>query len=132
MADMSESANNIKAIIETALKAEIVKALNSAPDAIEKLVTAAINHQVDKHSGSTERGYYGDKVPYLDYLIGAEIRDAARDAVREVLASHKEAVKDAVKRRFSADDVVDSFAGYLVNAGSQDWNIKVIFEGEKR
>lgn len=124
--------DNIKAIIETTLKAEIVKALNNAPDAIEKLVTAAISQQVDKHSGSADRGYYGDKVSYLDFLIGDEIRSAARDAVKEVFAAQKELVKAKIKERFSADDIVTSFATALVNASQQDWNIKVSFEGEKQ
>lgn len=125
------SLDNIKAIIETTLKAEVVKALNNAPDAIEKLVTAAINHQVDKHSGSTQSGYYGDKVPYLDYLIGEEIRRAACDAVKEVFASQKDAVKAAIKARFSAEDIVNSFADALVKVGSEDWRITVKFEGDK-
>jgi RNA binding exosome subunit len=123
---------DVKAIIETTLKAEIVKALNAAPDAIEKLVTAAIAVQVGRHSGSTERGYYGDKVGYLDYLIGTEIRRAAEEAVREVFAAQKDVIKEAVKRKFSADDMVESFANALCAVGSQDWTIKVSFEGEKK
>lgn len=122
---------DVKAVIETTLKAEIVKALNAAPDAIEKLVTAAISVQVDKHSGSTDRGYYGDKVGYLDYLIGAEIRRAAEQAVREVFEAQKDVIKDAVKRRFSADDIVDAFASALIKTGSDDWRVRVSFEGEK-
>jgi RNA binding exosome subunit len=122
---------DVKAVIETTLKAEIVKALNAAPDAIEKLVTAAISVQVDKHNGSTDRGYYGDKVGYLDYLIGAEIRRAAEQAVREVFETQKDVIKDAVKRRFSADDIVDAFASSLIKTGSEDWRIRVSFEGEK-
>ena len=121
--------DNIKAIIETTLKAEIVKALNSAPDAIEKLVTAAISQPVDSHTGST--GGYGSKVPYLDFLVGDEIRRAARDAVHEVFAAKADLVKEAVKRKFSADDMVEAFAKAVINASAQDWKITVKFEGDR-
>jgi len=121
----------IKAMIETALKTEIVKALNNAPDAIEKLVTAAISQQVDKHTGSSDRGYYGDKVPYLDFLIGCEIRRAATEAVSEVFATKKEDIKARIKERFSSDDIVDSFASALVKTSQESWQIKVSFESNR-
>ncbi len=122
---------DVKAVIETTLKAEIVKALNAAPDAIEKLVNAAISAPVDKLTGSNDRGSWGEKVPYLDFLIGDEIRRAARDAVQEVFAANIDMVKAAVKAKFSTDSIVDAFAIALVETGRKDWNIKVQFEAEK-
>jgi hypothetical protein len=60
---------DLKAIIETTLKAEIVKALNSAPDAIEKLITAALTGEVGERTGSLKPDYHEKRVPYLDFLI---------------------------------------------------------------
>lgn len=126
------SIDNIKDIIETTLKAEIVKALNSAPDAIEKLVTAAIAIEVDKYTGSEKTDYYSKKVPYLDYLLGQEIRSAARSAVSEVFATRGDEIKAAIKRKFTTDAVIDGFAKALIDTGQQDWRVNVTFEGEKK
>jgi len=122
---------DVKAIIETTLKAEIVKALNNAPDAIEKLITAAIAAEVGERSGSLKPDYHEEKVPYLDYLIGEEVRRATRDAVHEVFASRAEEIKAAVKRRFTADDIVDGFAKHLIEAGGSDWRVDVKFKSDR-
>lgn len=122
---------DVKAVIETTLKAEIVKALNAAPDAIEKLVTAAISAEVGDRSGNMKPEYYEKKVPYLDFLIGEEVRRAAESAVKEVFASRAEEIKAAVKKRFSADDIVDGFARHLIEVGNQDWRIDVKFKSDK-
>lgn len=124
--------DNIKAIIETTLKAEIVKALNSAPDAIEKLVTAAISAEVGATSGRSNTEFYEKKVPYLDYLIGNEIRSAAREAVMQVFKENRERIHEAVRARFSAEHIVDGFASALIKASEQEWRINVSFEGEER
>ena len=124
--------DNIKAIIETTLKAEIVKALNAAPDAIEKLITSAITAEVGDRSGSIRPDYHERKVPYLDYLIGDEIRRAARDAVHEVIAAQADAIKASIKSRFTVDDVVDGFAKYLIAQASHDWRVEVKFAGPNK
>lgn len=122
---------DVKAIIETTLKAEVVKALNAAPEAIEKLITAAISAEVGERSGSLKPDYHEKKVPYLDYLIGEELRRATRDAVHEVMAAQADEIKAAVKRKFTTDDIVDGFAKYLIDNASHDWRVEVKFKSDK-
>lgn len=124
------SMDNINAIIETTLKAEIIKALNAAPEAIEKLVKAALELPVNEH-GSKPDQWTRTTMPYLDWLVGDEIRRAARMAVQEVVKANEPEIHAAVKRRMSADTIVDAFAKHLVKTADEDWKIEVKFEAEK-
>lgn len=122
--------DNIKDIVETTLKAEIVKALNAAPEAIEKLVKAALYYEVNERGG--EPSYHSQKrMPYLDYLVGDEIRMAARLAVQQVIEENKSLIHDAVKKCMSADDMVDSFAKHIIKSADEEWRININFEAEK-
>lgn len=75
--------DNVELTIKTLIETQIIQALSNAPEeAIEKLVKAALSKPVDDNGN--ERGY-GSKMPYIDYLVGSEIRDAARRAVSKIV-----------------------------------------------
>lgn len=119
------SDENIKAVVEAAIKTQIVAAFAQGPDLIEKLVEAALKEPVQTGS------YSYDRKPYLDHLVGNCIRDAAREAVTDVFAMHKDAIREAVRARFTESTIVDSFADALIKTSSEDWRINVNFEAEK-
>ena len=79
-------------MIKTTIQAQVVMALNSVPEAIDALVKAALSKPVDEKTGGI--GGYGEKVPYLDYIVGEQIRFAAREAVRKVLSEHVSMIED--------------------------------------
>jgi hypothetical protein len=123
---------DVKSIIETTLKTEIVKALNAAPEAIEALVKAALEQPVYSDGAiSKQYGFGEQKMPYLDWLVGDQIRMAARRAVQEVVEENKGKIHEAVKRRMSADDLADAFAKHLIAAADQEWKIDIKFAAEK-
>ena len=117
---------NIKAVVEAAIKTQIVAAFAQGPDLIEKLVEAALKEPVktDQYSYNTR--------PYLDHIVGQTVRNAAEKAVREIFAEHESAIKEAVRARFSAEDMVASFSKALVDKAQEDWRIHVTFEAENK
>lgn len=118
----------IETIVKTLIQTEVVKALNNAPDAIEKLVKAALSRPVDI-TGKVDG--YGNKMPYLDYLVGNEIRAAAQDAVRKVIAEHASTIEAKVREGLSAESVVAAMTKAIVGAAEHDYLIKVSFEAQK-
>jgi len=120
--------SNIDTLVKTLISTEIIKALNNAPDAVEKMVMAALQKPVGS-DGKWDS--YGSKMPYLDYLVGNEIRSAACDAVRTVLAERAPLIAEQVRKGLSEDTVVAAVTKSLIGAASQDWQIKVSFEADK-
>ncbi len=125
--------DNIKALIETTLKAEIAKALNQAPEAIEKLVQAALSQPVYSNGEIESRGYSpGNKMPYLDWLVGSEIRRATEGAVRDAVAACEPSIKAEVAKRLNAENVVDAFTEQILGTVKEDWRLNVNFTQRER
>ena len=106
-----------------------MKALNAAPEAIEKLVKAALSKPVDK-DGKFDG--WGDKMPYLDYLVGNEIRDAARMAVRTVVKEQTPTIEAEVRKGLTSESVVAAVTKAIIGVADQDWKIDVRFEAEDK
>jgi hypothetical protein len=118
----------IRDLVKTTIEAQIVKALNEGPDMVEKLVKAALSKEVDA-TGKFDG--YGNKTPYIDYLVGNEIRFAAQRAVSAVVAEKADVIEAQVRAALSQADVVQSFVKAIVGATSEEWRINVKFESEK-
>jgi hypothetical protein len=123
------SIESINETVKNLIQIEVVKGLNSAPEALEKLVKAALSSPVDPHNGSTTG--YGNRVPYLDYLVGSEIRDAARRALQQVMKERAEEVEAIVRSALTGEDIVRSFAKAVTGAVEQEWRIEVKFAADK-
>lgn len=118
----------IKALIET----QVIQALNSAPEAIEKMVKAAMSEPVDPRSGSKDGYHSTQRVPYLEYMVGEEIRSAARTAARKVILEKMPDIETHIRAGLSADSSVAAIAKSLVGVIDNDWRIEVKFEAEDK
>jgi hypothetical protein len=119
-------------IVKTIIQTQVLQALKNAPEAIDAMVKAAlVDMQVDPATGRTD-GYYGSKVPYLEYIVGSAIRDAAHKAVATVIAERQPAIEAAIRKRLSADDMVQSMAKAFTKAAvDESWKIEINFEKER-
>lgn len=95
--------DDIQEILNSAIKTKVVEAFNQTPDMIEKLVRAAFEKEVDQY-GTKPTGYGAEKMPWIDWLVGDEIRNAAQEAVKDYMAEHKEAVQAKVKSAIENGD----------------------------
>lgn len=122
------TADNIDALVKGIIETQVIQALNNAPDAIEKLVKAALSRPVD---ASGKYDGYGNKMPYLDYMVGEEIRSAATAAVRKVILESSQLIEDEVRKGLSSETIVAAVVNSFVKTAEQDWRIDVKFEAKK-
>jgi hypothetical protein len=120
---------NVEEIVKTTLQAEILKALKAAPEAIEAMVKAAIEKPVDPDTGKPTG--YGNKVPYLEYIVGDALRTELYNAVQIEFASRRDEIRAAVKKRLADDDIADAVASSVLKVAAESWRISVKFEGDK-
>lgn len=121
---------DIKDHVKTIIEAEIIKGLNNAPEAIEKLVKAALSKPVDLHTGG-DQGYYVHKVPYLDFLVGDEIRAAARAAVKQAVQDLIPTIEAEVRKGLTGEAMVQAIVKSFLKTAEADWRINVSFEADK-
>jgi hypothetical protein len=120
--------DTIKNIITATIQTKVIEALNDTPEAVGKLIAAAINKPVDSVTGRGD-GYMSRAVPYIDWLIGQELRDAARLIVAEVIKNQqREMLTEMIKARLSSDKIAESFVDSLMGSTGREWDIRVTFE----
>jgi hypothetical protein len=117
---------NVEEIVKTTLQAEILKALKAAPEAIEAMVRAAIEKPVDPTTGRPDG--YGNKIPYLEWIVGQTLREELRGAVVQEFGARRDEIREIVKARLSSEAVVDAVAGTILKSASEEWRITVKFE----
>lgn len=124
----------LETTIKTLLEAQIIQALNSAPEAIDKMVKAALARPVDANGnaeGTRDYTSYRGTMPYLDWMVGQEIRDAARTAARKVIQEKMPDIEAEVRKGLSSDSVVAAVTKSLVSTAAQEWRINISFEAEE-
>jgi hypothetical protein len=117
-------------MIKTLIETQVIQALNSAPEAIEKMVKAAMSEAVDPRSGRND-GYSSNRVPYLEYMLGEEIRSASQKAAKKVILEMMPNIEAEVRKGLSAESVVAAVTKSLIGTAEQEWRINVSFEAEK-
>lgn len=122
--------DDMGAMVKTIIQAQVIQALNSAPDAIEALVKSALHQKVDDN-GQIARYSSDNKLPYLDWLVGHSIRNAVSHAVGEVIRERTPEITELVRQGLAAESVVSAVAKAITKSAEMDWKIDVRFEVEK-
>lgn len=121
---------DIELMVKTTIQTQIVKAFNDAPDTIDKLVKAALSQPVDEH-GRLKSDSWGVKQPYLDWLVGQTIRDAATVAVREVMQERHDSIQEIVRAKLSDNVLVDAMTKTLLGALANEYRVTIKFAEDK-
>lgn len=115
--------SEIENITKSLIQAKILEAINETPQYVENLVKAALNQEVNEHGGKPS--YHSDiKQPYLAYLVGENIRQLARETVREYMVNHQDTIKTKILEAMREDDFAECYAGLLKEA-SETWNLQI-------
>lgn len=118
----------INTLVKTIIETRVIEGLKSAPEAIDALVKAAISQPVDR-SGNFQG--YGDKMPFLEYLTGQMIREAASVAVSKVIQEMQPTIEGNVRKWLTQDRVAEAMTIAFVKASADAWRINVSFEREE-
>lgn len=121
---------DIEAILRQQLQTRIIEVLQGTPEMIEAMVKAALSKPVDPHSGRPDG--YGTRIPYLEYLTGEVIREAARKSVMSQIEEMREQIDGIVREHIKGDDFVKAISSAFLKAAEDEWRIRVSFEREER
>lgn len=112
--------NDIEAILKATIQTKVVEAFNSTPDMVEKLVAAALSKEVNQQGGAP--GYHDKKMPYMDWLVGEEIRRAVCGCVRDYVAENKEQIAAKTRAAIESSDFGTPIAAALAGVLGQSHN----------
>ena len=112
---------SIEQMLKTTIQTKVVEAFNSTPEMIDKLIEAALSKEVNSHGGKPDH-YDRIKMPYLEWLVGQEIRNAARGAVQEYIKEHGDVIKAKVKDAVRRSDIGDELTKVFGEAMTRDYN----------
>lgn len=119
-------------LVKTTLQTKILETFTKdGLDLLNKLIAAALSQPVDPHNGRADGHGYG-KIPYLDWLVGNSIRDAARDAIYGIVREHMEEIKAQVRDRLTADNLAQAIADAVGKAAEEDWRFKITIDRGER
>jgi hypothetical protein len=121
---------NIDQLVKTSLEAEIIKAFKEAPEAIDALVSACLQGEVDEYGGKANYNSR-ERMPYLTWLARDTVRTIARDAVKQHLAEITPRIQEQVKAALATEAIVDAFTREIIKATADEWRIDVQFKSEK-
>ena len=123
--------DDIAQLVQTVLHTKIIQAFHDAPEAIDRLVEAALSHEVSEHGGKPD-AFSRKRMPYLEWIVGETIRSAARSAVQDVVKEREAEIRDAVRQALTAEKIVDGLIAKILGAIDQDFRVTVQFADEDR
>ena len=119
----------IEKVVQAGIQQEIIRALNDAPEYIDALVKAAMNQEVNEYGGKPS---YGErKTPYLEYVVGEQLRVFAGKAVRQWLTDNEDAIRASIVQRVGKLDIANAFADAVSKQINDDWGMSVYFERKR-
>lgn len=127
MTDVSPDLNQvIVSAVQARVEAEVTKAL-AGDEVLGRMVTAAMNQQVEVPSG----GYRSEKKPFLKAVLDRTIQEATKTAVQEAVAGEADAIRAAVAAevRKRSKEIAASFTDELIENVKKGWSISVAIKG---
>jgi len=117
--------NDIEAILKATIQTKVIEAFNSTPEMVEKLVAAALSKEVDEHG--QRPGYNSQRMPYMEWLVGDEIRKAVCECIREYVAGHKNEISARVQAAMVSSDFVKPISETIAKVMSEEyrWNVEL-------
>jgi hypothetical protein len=115
---------DIEALLKQTIQIKVVEAFNETPEMVEKLVQAALSKEVDQ-DGRSPSGYGSKSMPYMEWLVGEEIRRAVQVCLKEYIAEHNEELKEKVDAAIKSSDFSTTLSNTLSRILSDEWRWNV-------
>ena len=120
--------SDIEDILKATIQVKVIEAFNSTPEMIEKLVCAALSKEVDQYGEKPRQLSFGTTtMPYMEWLVGFELRNAASECGKEYIASHKDEIAERVNKSMESGDFITPMANVISNVLSEEyrWNVEL-------
>ncbi len=116
--------NDIEQLLKATIQTKVVEAFNETPAMIDKLVQAAISKEVNENGREPS---YSDrkKMPYMEWLVGEEIRKAIAESVQEYVTNNKNAIRSRVDETISKSNFSNTLTKTLSKIMSEEWRWSV-------
>lgn len=128
-----------KDVIEPIIQAEITRAIVDAmgpkQDVMQRAIASVLNMKVDSDGKPTT---YGNSAPWIDWVIGKEIRSAAQAAIQSHLAEHGETIKKQLAAELQKKNsplvrqLIEGMVGAMTHPEALRWRLNVTFDEKNR
>jgi len=121
----------IEPIIQAEITRSIVEAMGPKQAVMQHAISTILNMNVDSDGKPSN---YGNSRPWIDWVIGAEIKAAATAAIKEHLAAHGDAIKKqlaaemAKKNSPLVKQLVEGMVGAMTHPDVLRWRLNVTFD----
>lgn len=82
----------INPIVQAEITKRIIEAMGNSGELLSQAIASVLYAKVD---GEGKVSGYRDNLSWLDWALGMALRKAAKEAIEEVMTSHKETIKKA-------------------------------------
>ena len=117
----------ISELVRSSLEAKIIEAFKSTPELIDDLVKSCLSQEVTEYGGKPDH-YSRNKMPYLSFLAQDAVQKVAREAVNEYIATMAPNIKNQVKAKLSAGDMVDALTASIIESTKHPYDVKIEFK----
>lgn len=120
--------DDIEKLLRATIQTKVIEAFNTTPEVVEKMVEAAFHKEVDETGMPPGRNSWNStKMPWIEWLVGQEIRNAAQAAVHEYMAENRKAVKAKVVAAIEAGDFGSQIGEKVAEMMAEDyrWSFQI-------
>ena len=108
----------VNPIVEAKIKEAVIAAMGGANDLIAKVVKQIIDTPVS-YDGKISQYSSDNKYKWLDIAVTNQIKEAAKEAIREMMSTRKDDLKKAIVKELSSKKGVEAFAQSLLSNSSK-------------
>lgn len=113
--------DDIEKLLKTTIQTKVVEAFNSTPEMIDKLVEAALSKEVNAHGGPPDKFQRNGNMPFMEWLVGEEIRHAVRRAVTVYVKEHQAEIDAKVAEAVRSAELAKPLGATLARILSEEY-----------
>lgn len=108
----------VNPIVEAKIKEAVIAAMGGADDLIAKVVKQIIETPVS-YDGKISQYNSDNKYKWLDIAVTTQIKEAAKEAIREMMSTRKDDLKKAIVKELASKKGIEAFAQSLLSNSSK-------------
>lgn len=117
----------IEEMVRASIEMKILEAFKAdESELIDQLVQAALRKEVNEH-GSEPNYNSRQRMPFLEYLVGETIRNAATSCIRKLVDERMPEIEESIKRQMENADWASAFVKVATKVMEDSYRMNVTF-----